>query len=99
MDGSASSIGFIGNSSSVFSNTAWLGVYVYSDTTGTTSPIPGRAARANDVGIDTNGGGAHGFYVESYTGTGYHEMSWDAMVRARFNGDNVPVELMGFTVE
>ena len=84
MDGSTSSIGFVGNTSSVFSNTAWLGVYVYS---------------SNDVGIDTNGGGSHGFYVDSYTGTGYNEMSWDAMVRARFNGDNVPVELMGFTVE
>ncbi len=84
IDGSTSSIGFIGNTSSVFSNTAWLGVYVYS---------------SNDVGIDTNGGGNHGFYVDSYTGTGYNEMSWNAMVRARFNGDNVPVELMGFTVE
>jgi len=84
MDGSTSSIGFIGNTSSVFSNTAWLGVYVVS---------------SNDGGIDTNGGGAHGFYVDYYSGTGYNEMSWDAMVRARFNGDNVPVELMGFTVE
>jgi hypothetical protein len=96
MDGSTSPIGFIGNTSSVFSNTAWLGVYVYS---GTGTGLEARAARSNDVGIDTNGGGSHGFYVDSYTGTGYNEMSWNAMVRARFNGDNVPVELMGFTVE
>jgi hypothetical protein len=94
MDGSTSSIGFIGNTTATFNNTAWLGMYVYSST-----EIPGRAARANDVGIDTNGGGSRGFYVDYYSGTGYNEMSWDAMVRARFNGDNVPVELMGFTVE
>jgi hypothetical protein len=84
IDGSTSSWGWIGNTSSVFSNTAWLGVWVYS---------------GNDVGLDTNGPGSHGFYVDSYTGTGYHEMSWNAMVRARFNGDNVPVELMTFTIE
>ena len=83
-DGSTSSLGFIGNSGSAFSNTAWLGVWVYS---------------GNDVGIDTNGGGSHGFYVDSYTGSGYHEQGWNAMVRARFNGSNVPVEMMSLSVE
>jgi hypothetical protein len=84
VDGSTSSWGFIGNSTDSFSNTAWLGVYVYS---------------GNDVGLDTNGPGNHGFYVDSYTGTGYNETSWNAMVRARFNGDSVPVELMSFSAE
>ena len=83
-DGSTGAVGFIGNTSAGFSNTAWLGVYVYS---------------GNSVGIDTNGPGSHGFYVDNYVGTGYHEMSWNAMVRARFNGSNVPVEMMSLAVE
>lgn len=85
VDGSVTPRGWIGNSTQGFSNTAWLGVYVSSH---------------NDVGIDTNGGGTHGFYVDYYTGSGYNqEVNWDAMVRARFNGTNVPVELMGLSVE
>ncbi len=84
VDGSISPTSFLGNSTYLFSNTAWIGVYVYS---------------GNDVGIDTSGTGGHGFYVDYYSGTGYNEMPWNAMVRARFNGDAVPVELAGFTVE
>lgn len=84
VDGSTSSFGFIGNSAYTFNNTAWVGAYVYS---------------GNDIGIDTGGTGGHGFYVNTYTGTSYFEMAWNAMVRARFNGAAVPVELAGFTVE
>jgi hypothetical protein len=84
VDGSTSSVGWIGNSAYTFQNTAWIGNDAYVTC---------------EVGIDTNGGGAHGFGVTAYTGTGYAEQGWDAMVRARFNGDNVPVELMTFTAE
>jgi hypothetical protein len=84
VDGSVAATGWIGNSAYTFQNTAWIGNDFYPSC---------------EVGIDTNGGGTHGFGVTAYTGTGYAEQAWDAMVRARFNGDNVPVELLGFTVE
>ena len=99
MDGSTSAIGFIGNPASVFSNTAWLGVYITAGGGPEGPESPQGITVINDVGIDTNGPGSHGFYVDSFTGTGYNEQSWNAMVRARFNGDNVPVELMTFTAE
>ncbi len=83
VDGSVSAFGWVGNLAYTFQNTAWIGNDFYSSFA---------------VGIDTNGGGAHGYGVTAYTGTGYAEQSWDAMVRARFNGDNVPVELMTFSV-
>lgn len=99
VNGSTSPVGFIGNTNSTFSNTAWLGVYISSPTTTGLRGPDSRLALPNDVGIDTNGGGSHGFYVDQYTGTGYHESAWNAMVRARFNGNAVPVELTGFTAE
>ncbi len=84
VDGSGTSTGWVGNPAYTFQNTAWLGNDFYTSFA---------------VGIDTDGGGAHGFLVTAYTGTGYAEQNWDAMVRARFNGDNVPVELLAFTAE
>jgi len=84
VDGSITATGFIGNAASAFSNTAWLGVYVRTGT---------------DIGIDTNGGGSHGFHVTQYQGAGYHEQSWNAMIEARFNGSNVPVEMMSLSVQ
>jgi hypothetical protein len=83
VDGSVTPSGWVGNTTYTFQNTAWIGNDFYTSVA---------------VGIDTNGGGAHGFALTAYTGTGYAEQSWDAMVRARFNGDNVPVELMTFSV-
>jgi hypothetical protein len=84
VDGSVTPQGWVGNTTFTFQNTAWIGNDFWD---------------SGAVGIDTNGGGAHGFAVTSYHGTGYAEQSWDAMVRARFNGDNVPVELMTFSVQ
>jgi len=52
-----------------------------------------------EVGIDTNGGGGHGFSLTSSLGSGYVEYSWTALVRARFTGSGVPVELTAFSVE
>lgn len=77
------SAGWINNPTYTFSNTAWIGNDFYSGA---------------GVGVDTDGG-SHGFAVASYTGTGYAEQPFNAMIRARFNGDNVPVELMSFTAE
>ncbi len=74
---------WINNSAYTFSNTAWIGNDFYPN---------------NGVGIDTDGG-SHGFLVTAYTGTGYTEQPFNAMIRARFNGDNVPVELMSFSAE
>lgn len=79
-----SSAGWINNSTHTFSNTAWIGNDFFT---------------SNGVGIDTNGGGSHGFLLTAYTGTGYTEQPFNAMIRARFNGDNVPVELMSFSAE
>jgi len=67
----------------VFNNTAWIGNDFWT---------------GNEIGVDTNGPDSHGFLVTAYTGTGYTEQSFNAMIRARFNGDNVPVELLSFTV-
>jgi hypothetical protein len=54
---------------------------------------------SDGMGQDTNGAGSHGFSLTSYTGTGFVDEAYNAMLRARFNGPGVPVELMGFTVE
>ncbi len=81
---------FLGNTTFVFNNTAWIAAY-YS-TTGDTGDY-------YNVGIDTSGPDNHGFAVDSWTGYGYAEGAYNAMIRARFNGDGVPVELMGFNVE
>jgi hypothetical protein len=86
VDGSTASVNWVGNSTYVFHNTAWIGNDFY-------------ASSAGDVGIDTNTTAGHGFLLTNYVGTGYAEQSWNAMIRARFNGTNVPVELAGFTVE
>lgn len=51
----------------------------------------------DNIGLDTSG--AHGFGVTNYTGAGFAPGAWNAMLRARFNGASVPVELVGFTVE
>jgi len=85
VDGSTSPYGWLGNTGYVFTNTAWVGAYYYSD--------------SYRIGIDTSGTDHHGWQVTYYTGTGYSEGPYNAMIRARFNGDGVPVELMGFTVE
>lgn len=74
---------WINNTTYTFSNTAWIGNDFGSST---------------GMGIDTNGG-SNGFLLTAYTGSGYTEQPFNAMVRARFNGDNVPVELMSFTAE
>lgn len=75
--------GWINNSTYTFSNTAWIGNDFFT---------------SNGVGIDTNGG-SNGFLLADYTGSGYTEQPFNAMIRARFNGDNVPVELMSFSAE
>lgn len=82
-DGSVTPQGWIGDTAYVFNNTAWIGNDFWT---------------GNEIGVDTNGPGSHGFLVTAYTGTGYTEQSFNAMIRARFNGDNVPVELLSFTV-
>jgi hypothetical protein len=81
---------FLGNTTFVFNNTAWIAAY-YSTIT---SALP-----YYDVGIDTSGPPNHGFAVTVWSGSGYSEGAYNAMIRARFNGDGVPVELMGFNVE
>jgi hypothetical protein len=74
---------FFANTTFTWQDTAWIAAY-YSD----------------DLGVDTNGGTPHhGFSVSSYTGSGYTEESMNVMLRARFNGPGVPVELMTFTAE
>jgi len=84
VDGSTASVGWIGNTTYVFNDTAWVGGWIHA---------------GKDIGVDTDGTSGHGFYLDNYTGSNYVEMGWNAMVRARFNGDAVPVELAGFTVE
>lgn len=51
------------------------------------------------IGLDTNGAGSAGFSVTSWTGAGFVDEAYNALLRARFNGPGVPVELMGLTVE
>ena len=82
VDGSVTPYSFLGNTTFVFNNTAWIGAY-----------------DSADVGLDTSGTDHHGFSVTTWQGLGYVEGAYNAMIRARFNGDGVPVELMGFTVE
>jgi hypothetical protein len=82
-DGSTTPIDWIGNPTSAWVNTAFLG----------------NDFNTNDVlGVDATAP-HHGFSVTSYTGPGYQEGSFNAMIRARFNGEAVPVELMTFTAE
>jgi hypothetical protein len=75
--------GWVNNSTYTFSQTAWIGNDFFT---------------SNGVGLDTDGG-SQGFMLTAYTGNGYTELPMNAMIRARFNGDNVPVELMSFSVE
>ena len=84
IDGSVSPYGWLGNTTYVLNNTAWIGAYY-------------QTYQRN--GIDTSGTDHHGWQVSAYTGTGYSEGPYNAMIRARFNGDGVPVELMSLAVE
>jgi len=51
----------------------------------------------DNVGVDTSG--AHGYSCTNYSGTGYAPGAWNAMLRVRFNGPAVPVELTNFVAE
>lgn len=84
-DGSLTSVGWIGNSTDVFTNTAW---------------ISADNASSDYVGVDTSTGAGHGFTIASWSGDSYVEdPSVNAGLRARLNGDAVPVELQAFSIE
>lgn len=60
--------------------------------------LAGYQTNFDNIGVDTSAG-SHGFGVTTYTGAGYSGTNWNAMLRARFNGATVPVELIDFSVE
>jgi len=84
VDGSTTPVDWIGNTTVVFTDTAWIAADNTSDY----------------IGVDTSTTGGHGFTIASYSGDSYSEDSGvNAALRARVNGDNVPVELQAFSIE
>lgn len=83
-DGSSTPRGFIGDTTFTWVDTA----YIAAD-----------FAPNFDVGVDTTSSPQMGFSLTNRFGQGYSEGPFNAMIRARFNGDGVPVELMTFTAE
>ena len=83
-DGSSTPVGFIGDTGFTWVDTAYIGADF---------------APNFDVGVDTTSSPQMGFSLTNRFGQGYAEGPFNAMIRARFNGDGVPVELMTFTAE
>jgi hypothetical protein len=85
VDGSTTPVDWIGNTTATFSNTAWI-----SADNGST----------DFLGVDTSTTAGHAFTIASFSGGSYTEDSGaNAGIRARLNGDQVPVELQAFSIE